>query len=114
MISAGEHLAPDASGRPQRVPVVTLLLTPRQAELLTLASSQGRIQLILRNSMDQEQLETKGVREQELFIVAPPRRVVPKPSPPTQIVRLEPPPRQIEVIRGSRRSVQSFDSAQLP
>ena len=114
VILAGEHLAPDASGRPQRVPVVTLLLTPRQAELLTLASSQGRIQLILRNSMDQEQLETKGVREQELFIVDPPRRVVPKPSPPTQIVRLEPPPRQIEVIRGSRRSVQSFDSAQRP
>ena len=67
VISAGEHLAPDASGRPKRVPVVTLLLTLRQAELLTLASSQGRIQLVLRNSMDQEQLETKGVREQELF-----------------------------------------------
>ncbi len=111
VISAGEHLAPDASGRPQRVPVVTLLLTPRQAEMLTLASSQGRIQLILRNSMDPESLETKGVREQELFVVAPPRRAVPIPSPPTQIVRLEPSP-QIELIRGSRRSVQSFDSAQ--
>ena len=113
VISAGEHLAPDASGRPKRVPVVTLLLTPRQAELLTLASSQGRIQLILRNSMDQQQLETKGVGERELFVVAPRRRVVPVPPPPTQIVRLEPPP-QIEVIRGSRRSVQSFGSAQLP
>ena len=111
VISAGEHLAPDASGRPQRVPVVTLLLTPRQAEMLTLASSQGRIQLILRNSMDPESLETKGVREQELFVVAPRRRAVPIPSPPTQIVRLEPSP-QIELIRGSRRSVQSFDSAQ--
>ena len=32
VISAGEHLAPDASGRTKRVPVVTLLLTPRQAE----------------------------------------------------------------------------------
>ena len=113
VISAGEHLAPDASGRPKRVPVVTLLLTPRQAELLTLGSSQGRIQLILRNSMDQQQLETKGVGEGELFVVAPRRRVVSIPSPPTQIVRLEPPP-QIEVIRGSRRSVQSFGSAQLP
>ena len=111
VIAAGEHLAPDASGRPQRVPVVTLLLTPRQAEMLTLASSQGRIQLILRNSMDPEQLETKGVREQELFVVAPRRRVVPIPSPPAQIVRLEPPP-QIEVIRGSRRTIQSLDSAQ--
>ena len=111
VISAGEHLAPDASGRPQRVPVVTLLLTPRQAEMLTLASSHGRIQLVLRNSMDPEQIETKGVREQELFVVAPPRRAVPIPSPPTQIVRLEPSP-QIELIRGSRRSVQSFDSAQ--
>ncbi len=113
VISAGEHLAPDASGRPKRVPVVTLLLTLRQAELLTLASSQGRIQLVLRNSMDQEQLETKGVREQELFATFTPRKAVPIRLPPTQVVRLEK-PAQIEVIRGSRRSVQSFDSARLP
>ena len=113
VISAGEHLAPDASGRPKRVPVVTLLLTLRQAELLTLASSQGRIQLVLRNSMDQEQLETKGVREQELFATFTPRKAVPIRLPPAQVVRLERPP-QIEVIRGSRRSVQSLDSARLP
>ena len=113
VISAGEHLAPDASGRPKRVPVVTLLLMPRQAELLTLASSQGRIQLVLRNSMDQEQFETKGVREQELFAAFAPRKAVPIRLPPAQVVRLERPP-QIEVIRGSRRSVQSLDSARLP
>ena len=45
VIAAGEHLAPDSSGRPQRVPVVTLLLTPRQAELLTLASSRAGFSL---------------------------------------------------------------------
>ena len=54
VISAGENLEPDASGKPQRVTVVTLLVTPHQAELLTLAGSQGRLQLVLRNSRDNE------------------------------------------------------------
>ena len=67
VISAGENLEPEASGRPQRVAVVTLLVTPQQAELLTLESSQGRFQMVLRNSRDDQVAETDGVREPEIF-----------------------------------------------
>jgi len=109
VISAGENLEPDASGKPQRVPVVTLLVTPEEAEMLTLASSKGRIQLVLRNQSDDEESQTDGALEHELFAVsAPPPRPAPRPAPPPQIVQAEPPPVQIEMIRGDQRTVQSF------
>jgi pilus assembly protein CpaB len=118
VISAGENLEPDASGRPQRVAVVTLLITPEQAELLTLASAQGKLQLILRNSRDDALATTEGVREPEIFMAKvmrdPPRpRARPRPRP-VRIVRAPPPPPptvELEVIRGNRRSVQSFGAA---
>ena len=115
VISAGEHLTPDSTGRPQRVPVVTLLLSPEQAELLTLAKTHGRIQLVLRNAMDEVATKTKGVREPELFAlgfkpVLKPRPA--KPAPPV-IQRSAPPPRQkVKVIRGNRKSVQSFGAGE--
>ena len=114
VISAGENLEPDASGRPQRVTVVTLLVTPKQAELLTLAGTQGRLQLVLRNSRDEEVADTQGVREPEIFFAnlqrpKPARR--PRPRPRIQ-VQAPPPPVQLEVIRGNQRSVASFESRQ--
>ncbi len=49
-------------GKPQAVTVVTLLVTPEQAERLTLASTDGKIQLALRNPLDQSAPATPGVR----------------------------------------------------
>lgn len=117
VISAGENLEPDASGKPQRVAVVTLLVTPHQAELLTLATSQGRLQLVLRNSSDEEVYDTDGVREPEIFRV---KTEMPKPPakhrPRTRtIARIAPPPPsppvQLEIIRGNERSMQAFDAS---
>ena len=39
---------------------MTLLVTPEQAETLTLAGNEGRIQLVLRNSSDQAMEKTPG------------------------------------------------------
>ena len=114
VISAGENLEPDASGRPQRVAVVTLLVSPEQAELLTLAGSQGQLQMVLRNSRDEDVTETKGVREPEIFFakLQQPKKVVrPRPRPrPIVQVAAPPAPVQLEVIRGNQRSVESFAS----
>lgn len=120
VLSAGEHLTPDASGRPQKVPVVTLLLTPQQAEMVTLAQAHGRLQLVLRNSKDPETADTTGVRESELF--GGPARTInvgnPAPAPPPKMepVRLEPPPPppaiEVEMIRGNQRSVETFSSGE--
>lgn len=116
VLSAGEHLAPDSTGRPQRVPVVTLLLTPEQSEMVTLAQTQGRIQLVLRNGKDDEVAETSGVNENDLFGSAPQTINVSKPAPRPAIVAAPAPPPsppvQIEVLRGKELSTQTFESAQ--
>ncbi len=115
VISAGENLEPDASGRPQRVAVITLLVTPDQAELLTLASTQGRLQLVLRNSRDEGVEQTKGVQEPQLFtsLVQEPRppslRPRPAPRPVVQAPPPPPPPLEVEMIRGNERSVATFE-----
>jgi pilus assembly protein CpaB len=54
VIAAGQQLERNSAGEPQSVSVITLLVSPEDAEKLTLASSKGRIQLIPRNPLDQE------------------------------------------------------------
>ncbi len=49
------------------VKVVTLLVTPEQAEKLALASSEGRLQLVMRNSIDQGDEQTTGVNKRGLL-----------------------------------------------
>ena len=66
-LAAGALTQPDAQGKPQRVTVITLLVTPDQAEVLILAANEGRIQLALRNTLDLEMLTPRGVRGASLL-----------------------------------------------
>jgi pilus assembly protein CpaB len=52
VLSAGTNFQKDAEGKPVQVPVVNVLVTPEQAEVLSFANSQTVIQLILRNPLD--------------------------------------------------------------
>jgi len=61
-LAAGQSIQVDAEGKPQPVPVITLLVTPEQAETLALASGQGRIQMALRNALDTLPIRTNGAR----------------------------------------------------
>jgi pilus assembly protein CpaB len=49
------------------VKVATLLVTPEQAEKLALASSEGKLQLVMRNSIDQGDEQTKGENKRSLL-----------------------------------------------
>ncbi len=51
VLSAGTDIQKDAEGKPQQVQVVNLLVTPEEAQSLSLASQQ-KIQLVLRNPTD--------------------------------------------------------------
>ena len=63
VLTAGTRLEHDSKdGKPVQVTVVTLVVTPDQAERLTLASTEGKIQLALRNPLDLESPETAGVK----------------------------------------------------
>ena len=107
VITAGTRLEQDdKDGKPMQVTVVTLLVTPEQSERLTLASSEGKIQLALRNPLDASAPPTPGIRPSGLLgapkaaaPAAPRRATAPAqaaPAPP-------PPPPTVEIIRGDKR-----------
>ena len=67
VIATGQAIQPDARGQAIQAPTVTLLATPDQAELLTLAGSEGHLQLILRGGTDQGLEKTRGSKISELY-----------------------------------------------
>lgn len=67
VLSAGQDFKKDAEGKPVVVQVINLLVTPAQAEELSLASNQTTIQLVLRNPMDRQVAKTSGTAVGLLF-----------------------------------------------
>ena len=53
--------------KPVEVPTVTLLVTPEQAETLTLATRYDSVRLALRNYRDEEMVETPGMTAAAMF-----------------------------------------------
>ena len=107
VLTAGTRLEQDLDrDTPIQVTVITLLVTPQQSERLALASTEGKIQLALRNPLDKGRPETPGVRPDRLLAgEAPPSRPAPQvtrvPAPPP--VPTPPPAPTVEVIRGATR-----------
>jgi pilus assembly protein CpaB len=100
VLAAGTRIERDAEeNKPVSVSVVTLLVDPGEAERLTLASTEGKIQLALRNPLDKSQPSTPGIRPAVLLGYAAPRPATPKAAPPPP-----PPPPTVEMIRGDKRA----------
>jgi len=106
VLSAGTDIQKDAEGKPQQVQVVNLLVTPDQAQTLSLASQQ-KIQLVLRNPLDTEVAQVSSTAMSRLFVDsgAPQAHVVRKAAPVQK-----PPEFSVEVINGATRSAQKFAS----
>jgi len=119
VLSAGTNIQKDNEGKPQQVQVVNLLVSPTEAESLSLAGSEAHIQLILRNPMDTEIAKTPGTAMASLFGPAAPGPRAPtvvKPAPRGGITAppAEPqrPPaliaRTVEVMNGLTRTEVRF------
>src|SRR5581483_6706522 len=67
VLAAGQKLERAANGEPQSVPVITLLVSPDDAQKLTLASNEGHIQLSLRNPLDSNQEDVPILRNAALY-----------------------------------------------
>ena len=116
VLSAGTAIQPDSKGQAIQAATVTLLATPDQAEILTLANAEGRLQLILRNGSDQTIEKPPGREVAELYggHVARKKPVEAPVQPRTRVVNVvatappppPPPPDQIIVIRGTQKSVE--------
>jgi pilus assembly protein CpaB len=76
VLSAGTTLQTDQTGKPVNASSVTLLVTPGQAETLTLAANGCTIQLVLRNGADQDIAKTGGYNMHELYGI--PAREIPR------------------------------------
>lgn len=112
VLSAGTDIQKDNAGKPMSVQVVNLLVTPEQAELLSLANSQTKLQLVLRNPLDTETPKTPSIAMASVFSDNNP---APKPAKvgfkkPLPAVAPPPAPRVflVEVINGGKRSEEKF------
>jgi len=122
VLSSGQTIQADARSQSINAAVVTLLVRPEQAEALALANSEGRIQLVLRNSTDQKSIRLAGRQLRQLFAPgdepgppdAPrrPSRTVGGRRPAAEPVRLMTVPRsaarEVVVFNGAQRSVAVF------
>jgi pilus assembly protein CpaB len=124
VLSAGQVLQPESRGQAINAAVVTLLVTPEQAEILTLAGSEGRIQLVLRNGADQGTEKTPGRETGELFgrrksqaeppekapVQRPRRAAAPAPPVPAPLAA----PDEVVMIRGNQRTVEMVGTKKPP
>jgi len=104
-LAADQRYQQDIEGEPQYVTVVTLLVTPPDAEALTLAATEGRIQLALRNTLDAEEVQTGGRRITSLIASGGP---APRPAPAPRPTAQPEPERVIESYQGGSRTLLKF------
>jgi len=112
VLSAGINIQKDAEGKPQQVQVVNLLVTPDQAETLSLASGGAngtKIQLVLRNPLDTQTEDVKENSVGAIFGGGVPAAVKPhfvaRPKGPAPV-----PNQSIEIYNGNKRSEEKFSS----
>ena len=129
VLANGQNIdKPESAREANSVKAVTLLVTPEQAEKLALAASEGKLQLVMRNSIDQGDEQTKGIDKRGLLNG---EHAIPAPDPgslkseqvkpnlkPVRHVRSEPkpvaenkpaPPRaSVEMIEGAKKRSVDF------
>ena len=129
VLANGQNIdKPENQREANSVKAVTLQVTPEQAEKLALASNEGKLQLVMRNQIDQGDEETKGVNKRELITGSD--RVTPVPEPgsmkseqpksaPVRRVRVPAEPKaapapevkprtQVEMIEGAKKRSVEF------
>jgi pilus assembly protein CpaB len=108
VLAAGQKVEQDRDGKPQTVPVVTLLVSPDAASKLTMAATEGKIQLALRNTIDAKVTNPAPVLQGVLFAgpaAAPAHTTAHKPTPPSR-----PSLYIVEVITGGKKETKSFEN----
>lgn len=79
VLAAGQNIdKPSNEREAEQVKAVTLQVTPEQAEKLALASTEGKLRLVMRNSIDQGDEQTQGVDKRALLTG---ERATPAPEP---------------------------------
>lgn len=120
VLATGQIIEQQKEGKPVIVPTVTMDVTPDDAEKLAIASTQGKLQLVLRRAGDTEVAKTGGatvtkvmrgvvrVKPKVIYrtitkkaVAKTPEITVEKPKPEEEAVK-------VEVLRGSQKAVETF------
>lgn len=109
VLAAGHQVQPDPTGKPETVDVVTLLLSPEDAEKAALASEKGTIRFVLRNGGDHAEAAAAPVDLNGLASLPDTRPaenhhfVAHREAP-------QPQPWVVETMLGNKRSTVSFNN----
>jgi len=113
VLATGTRLERNSAGDAQSAPVVTLLLSPDDAERLTLATSQGHIQLALRNPLDTKLGEIAAVKANSLYRYSSEQPAPSAPRSKPRHVAVQAPPSipgayTVEVYKGDKKEEDKF------
>ena len=113
VIAAGQSYEASEQAKPQEATVITLLVTPEEAEALTLASADGQVRLALRNALDESRALTRGVvnggpPQAEPTPAPAPAAIAEAPVPAPAVARPRNLENAVEIYHGSARTVSSF------
>lgn len=113
VLAAGQKVQPDPDGKPVTATVVTLLLTPQDAQRAVLASTQGAIHFVLRSGSDKARVQEASLSLSQLA-GSPSKRADEVTGPRVAKARVQPtaPPQfVVETITGDKQSTESFGAA---
>ncbi len=131
VLANGQNIdKPENEREANSVKAVTLQVTPEQAEKLALASTEGKLQLMMRNQIDQGDEQTKGINKRSLLTgdaaVTPPepgslkseqpksdakpvrRSAAPRPAPAAAPAPQPTPRASVEMIEGAKKRSVEF------
>src|SRR5277367_6034034 len=113
VIAVGKSLDRNASADAQTAPVITLLVSPDDAQKLALVSQEGRIQLSLRNPLDTKKGDISATRASSVYPGLKPEATTESKPRAHKVIAKTPvlpnTPYQVEMIRGSKRDETKFD-----
>jgi pilus assembly protein CpaB len=124
VLSAGTRYDQEAAkkeGQAIRSTVVTLMVSPVDAERVALAQAEGQLMLTLRNPLDVEPSDTQGARKSALFAGTAPapapapargpaRRAAPAPAPAPPVVPVVSTRYSVETIRAAKRTEEVIEN----
>jgi pilus assembly protein CpaB len=111
VIAVGKSLDRSVAGEAQVAPVITLLVSPDDAQKLALVSQEGRIQLALRNPLDTHKGAAGATKASSVYPGTTPAATEPKPKVhkvQAKVTPVPPAPYSVEMIRGSKRDETKF------
>jgi pilus assembly protein CpaB len=113
VIAVGKSLDNNAAPEAQNASVITLLVSPDDAQKLALVSQEGRIQLSLRNPLDTKKESVGATHSSSLYPGATPAVAESKPKAHRTIAKAAPAastpsPYAVEMIRGNKREENKF------